>query len=364
MTLKVHHYFPLGSDNIGDHLVARAIRGALARHFGAIDFVNMPVNDRYRAGDRTIGLLGNNVDRSNREADMTVIGGSNLLEPRRLRKNAAGRPAWGVFTDKEAIDRLTTPLMLIGMGTGSDFGRPVPDYAPQAAEQVRLLHQKAFATAVRDPATVDQLATIGVETICTGCPVTFLTDRPVAAADPKLPLIVSLPPHRILRRLKGRFFMRQAMDYIAWLRRRGVPIVVTLHEHGDIELADRLLPPGVERFHTDDLEELIDRYERSQGVIGFRLHAALLGLGLGKPVIPVGVDWRGQAFLETFGLEKQSIRPAWFGEFTKLKRLTDQLLDGDEAFVSSLDSAKTKFRKRYDGFLADAAVRFSALKRG
>ena len=102
MTLKVHHYFPLGSDNIGDHLVARAIRGALARHFGAIDFVNMPVNDRYRAGDRTIGLLGNNVERSNREADMTVIGGSNLLEPRRLRTVftvfVLGLLAWGVVS--------------------------------------------------------------------------------------------------------------------------------------------------------------------------------------------------------------------------------------------------------------------------
>src|SRR5437764_10573650 len=47
--LTVHHYFPLGSENVGDHLVARAIRAAVARHFahaGDVKFVDFPANDR------------------------------------------------------------------------------------------------------------------------------------------------------------------------------------------------------------------------------------------------------------------------------------------------------------------------------
>src|SRR5690606_27689850 len=123
----VHHYYPLGSDNVGDHLVARAIRQALRRHFGAFEAVDMPVNDRYH-GDRPIGLRGENIERSNQEADLIVVGGSNLLEPRRLKKKTAGRPGWGVFTDARSIERIEKPLLLLGMGTGSDFGRPVPPY--------------------------------------------------------------------------------------------------------------------------------------------------------------------------------------------------------------------------------------------
>lgn len=360
MTTIVHHYFPLGSDNIGDHLVARAIRTALARHLGPVEIVAMPVNDRYK-GDRPIGLRGENVDRSNREADLIVVGGSNLLEPRRLKANSAGRPGWGVFTDAESIDRIAKPLLLLGMGTGSDFGRPVPDYDPVSAEQVKRLHEKAFASAVRDDATLNQLAGIGVQTVCTGCPVTFLTDRPVKGADHSLPLIVSLPPNRIRRQLKGRLFMRAAVDYIAWLQRKGVPVVVTLHETSDLPLAKEILPRSVEQFYTEDLDELMQRYEASRGVIGFRLHAGLLGLGLGKPIIPVGVDWRGQAFVETFGLSDIAIKPAWFGEFRKLRVLTDRLLDDDVSLLGALDKAKTKFSSRYEQFLASAAMRFSAL---
>jgi len=360
MTIKIHHYFPLGSDNIGDHLVARAIRTALGRHLGDIQVVDMPVNDRYK-GERLIGLRGENVDRSNSEADLIVIGGSNLLEPRRLKAKSAGKPGWGVFTDAQSIERIEKPLLLIGMGTGSDFGRPVPDYDPVSADQVKRLHEKAFASAVRDDATFNQLAGIGVTTLCTGCPVTFLTDRPVKAADPKLPLIVSLPPNRIRRQLKGRLFMQATVKYIEWLRSRGVPLVVTLHETSDLPLAKEILPSWVEQFYTEDLDELVARYEASRGVIGFRLHAGLLGLGLSKPIIPVGVDWRGQAFVETFGLQDIAIRPAWFGEFAKLRALTQQLLDDDPALIGALDRAKSAYSARYENFLKNAVARFSAL---
>jgi hypothetical protein len=56
--IVVHHYFPLGSTNVGDLLVARAIRDAVGRHFGACEFVDFPVNDRYGGNDRPIGLRG------------------------------------------------------------------------------------------------------------------------------------------------------------------------------------------------------------------------------------------------------------------------------------------------------------------
>src|SRR5690242_14537700 len=115
--MLVHHYFPLGSENVGDHLVARAIRGAVRRHFGPAEFVDMPVNDRYRGTDRPIGLRGENLDHTNREADLVIVGGSNLLEPRKPRRDPSGgrRGGWGVFTDVDSIHRLRPPLLLLGM---------------------------------------------------------------------------------------------------------------------------------------------------------------------------------------------------------------------------------------------------------
>lgn len=361
MSLIVHHYFPLGSDNIGDHLVARALRQQFTRHFGPAEFVDMPVNDRYRGHDRFVGLRGENVDRSNAEADLVLVGGSNLLEPRKPGTGGdpgGPPPQWGIFTTARDLRRLRPPTLLVGMGTGSGFGKPIRDYQPTAREEIGLLFGRAFATSVRDVTTVERLGRIGVATECTGCPVTFLTERPVRAANSALPLLVSFPPSRIVRRFWGRRFMRGAMRYVEWLRAEGVPVVLTMHEARDREIVAEWAPRGVEVFATDDLDELTARFEASQGVIGFRLHAALQGLGLGKPVVPVGVDWRGLAFIETFGLGDLSIRPMRLGQFAKLRRLTRLLLDGDPRLIARLDGAKQEYLRCHESFFRLAASRF------
>ena len=208
-----------------------------------------------------------------------------------------------------------------------------------------------------DVTTVRRLAQIGVDTICTGCPVTFLTEKPVEPADTSLPLVVSFPPSRIVRRPGGRRFMSAAMQYIEHLKRAGVRFFVTLHETRDREIIGDWLPSGVKWFQTDDVDELVERYEASCGVIGFRLHAALLGLGLGKPVIPVGVDWRAQAFIETFELQKCSIRAGRLGQFRKLRRLTDCLLAGDALLIEALGDQKAAHLRRYESFLSGAMAK-------
>jgi hypothetical protein len=268
-----------------------------------------------------------------------------------------------VFTDTDAIVRLRPPVLLVGMGTGSSFGKRIRPYSDRAYEEVSLLFRRSFASAVRDETTVAKLAEIEVPTECTGCPVTFLTDRRIEPTESRQPLMVSFPPSRIVRRWTGRLFMQQSMNYIASLRKAGVPLVVTLHEERDLEIAREWVPPGVEVFYTASVDEAIDRYRHSCGVIGFRLHAALLGLGLGKPVIPVGVDWRGLAFIKTFELEDLSIRPLRLGQFLKLRQLTDQLLRGDARLFARLDLAKSRYQARYEAFLRDAATSLDSIRR-
>ncbi|HEY5315150.1 MAG TPA: polysaccharide pyruvyl transferase family protein [Pirellulales bacterium] len=361
--LVVHHYYPLGSGNIGDHLVARALRASFAKYFGPADFVDMPVNDCYRAGDRTIGLRDDNLDRSNAEADVVLIGGSNLLEPRKQHHFAASgsdaQPDWGVFTGLASIQRLRPPVLLAGMGTGSSFGKGIRRYSPRAREEIRLLHARSVASAVRDETTATRLAQIGVHTECVGCPVTFFTDRAITAGDPQQPLIVSFPPSRIVRRFGGQRFMRQAMSYIEWLRVAGVRVVVTVHEAADLDTVHDWVPQGTELFYSRDVDELVARYENCRGVIGFRLHAALLGLGLGKPVIMVGVDWRSLAAIQTLGLQYYSIRAFRWAQFLKLRQLTDMLLRGSPALIGRLDLAKARFSARYDAFFREAACRLT-----
>ncbi len=365
LSIVVHHYYPLGSENVGDHLVALAIRRAVTRHFGPTEFVYFPMNDRYKAGDRPIGLLGENLERTNAQADLVIVGGSNLLEPRKPRREGLFKPLtgrWSVFTDVESINQLKVPLMLLGMGNGSSFGKPLRGYHEPAITEIRLLHEKAFAHAVRDQTTADMLRTIGVKTLCTGCPTTFLTPDPVTPGEKGSPLAVSFPPIAILKRRFGGNFLHQTMNYLAWLQSSDIPAVVTLHDARDQEPASRLVPRGMEIFYSEDLEAMTDRLRRSRGMIGFRLHGALHALGLGRPIIPVGLDWRGLAFLKTFDLEDIAIRSLRLGQFKRLRLLTERLLGDDPAMLGQLNSAKSKFLGIYEEFLTGAARRFWSIR--
>lgn len=362
--LRVHHYYPFGSGNVGDHLVAHALRIALTRHFGPCRFVDMPVNDRYD-GPRAIGIRGDNLDQSNREADLVVVGGSNLLEPRKPRRLSGVGPRlgrWGVFTDVESIANLRTPTLAFGMGTGSDFGKSIRRYVEPTIAEIGQLAKVAFGFAVRDEPTRSRLSEIGVRAECTGCPVTFLTDRPVRAADYDQPLIVSFPSTGLANHWRGRAFLKQTAGYLRWLKLLGEKFVIALHDDRDRAAVATWLPTDTQVFFSKDIPEIIDRFERSRGVIGFRLHAALLGLGLGKPIVPVGVDWRGRGFIETFGLEKFSIQAGGALQFAKLRQATLRLLEGSPEILDTLAARKLEFRQRQERFLADAAANFNRRK--
>jgi polysaccharide pyruvyl transferase WcaK-like protein len=248
-------------------------------------------------------------------------------------------------------------VLLAGMGTGSSFGKGIRSYSLRARQSLHWLFANAIGHSVRDETTVQRLAQVGIVTHCTGCPVTFLTERPVTAQDARLSLLVSFPPARILKRFGGTSFMRLAMRYVGWLRAEGVPVVVTLHDEGDWPAAQAWVLPGIDIFCAQNVNELIARFEESRGVVGFRLHAGLLALGLGKPIVPVSFDWRGRAFVKTFGLSDVAARPFRFGQFSKLQRATCLLLENDPVYLARLDLIRHQYRERHEAFFRDAAQR-------
>src|SRR5205809_2741044 len=129
MTLRVHHYYPAGTGNSGDALVAHALRQTMERHFGPCAFDDIPAIDRGQQAGNPVGLCRANILRSNAEADLVLIGGSNMLEPRKAR--ATGACNIPLVIEPDALPLLRVPVLLAGMGTGSSFGKPIRAYAPQ-----------------------------------------------------------------------------------------------------------------------------------------------------------------------------------------------------------------------------------------
>lgn len=317
----IHHYYPQHA-NVGDAFVRDGIRKLIRANSPAAEFVDFPVN-KSRQTDAAFGVIGDNVLRNNREADIVVIGGSNLYQCRK-----SGR--WGVHTTLEDIKKIRKPILLIGLGAGSSFGnreRPCPQ---AAAEQIRLLNSIAIASSVRDVLTARFLDSLGVNDYqITGCPATFVFDHPLTFSHSLL-VAISFPPARFRkRRLVFHSLIRAIRKYIGHLHALGLTPVVTCHDQRDVHLARHILEGDAKIFWSDRTQDYYRFYSNCRIVVGFRLHASIISLSLGVPFIPVHFDYRGLGFAQTYGSTEWSIDGTRFGLFKSLVARTYPLLAGD-----------------------------------
>ena len=110
--MLIHHFYPR-TQNIGDHFVQRGISAMIRRLVPDATFQLFDVNSRGR-DKSAYGLTQSAIERANDEADLVIVGGSNLYE------GGFGWP-WGVHLDPAALTQLRVPLFLLGIGTGSRF---------------------------------------------------------------------------------------------------------------------------------------------------------------------------------------------------------------------------------------------------
>src|SRR5947208_17033962 len=110
--MRIHHFYPK-TRNVGDHFVQRGVERMIRALVPRATFDLFNVNSR-GADETGYGLTRATVARANREADLIIVGGSNLYE-------GSLRWRWGVHLEPDALDDLCVPLFLVGIGTGSSF---------------------------------------------------------------------------------------------------------------------------------------------------------------------------------------------------------------------------------------------------
>ncbi len=96
----IHHYVPFTS-NVGDLFVRDGIHLRLHEQFRGATIIELPANDPHRRSRESVGLIGSNLARSNAEADLVIVGGSNMYEG----------PEWRFITSVDAIQALRPPLV-------------------------------------------------------------------------------------------------------------------------------------------------------------------------------------------------------------------------------------------------------------
>jgi polysaccharide pyruvyl transferase WcaK-like protein len=326
--MLIHHFYPR-THNIGDHFVQRGIAAMFATIVPDVTFKLFDVNSR---GQEKIeyGLTQSAVERANAEADLIIVGGSNLYE------GSLGWP-WGVHLDPAALKNLRVPLFLLGIGTGSNFNSSLHKPSARAKREIKLLNDYASLSGVRDVTTLDWLQQLGVtKARLMGDPATFVFDCPPQIKHDG-PVLVTIPPRRVWTskrqfwkvRARGRPMFFALVELTKNLIEKGHQVLLTCNDPADLPLARELfggLLPGAV-ICPEAPEEYFQLLAKSRAVISGRLHTAVVAFSLGIPFLLLDIDERTRGFLNTYQLDAWSVGPSATRSKTHLHEQAKKLLD-------------------------------------
>lgn len=358
--MRIAHLYPKYHANVGDHLVQRGILRLLRKHVG--DFEYTPLATRKTGPDpaEPTGITAGTVELINRH-DLVIIGGSNLYEN--------NGDQWGVRVESEALKRLTAPVLPLGIGGGWSFAYPAfPVLPPAVVDDLRALHAKAVGSSVRDSLTERLLRSNGIgPCTLTGCPAMYLAEEPLrpvrkgVVGIPFLPQrMYSAPALNPLRwrnptHQRRRSVARMFLDLLRRIPEAGYETRILVHDAADLPLARELVGSSG-FFFSEEPERLFDAIAECDLIVGFRLHASITALGLGIPSIPILLDGRNDAFVETLGMTELAVPIDPASVSMVLERIAVAMGGGRDLWKPAIER-RDALRAAMDGFLRPALAR-------
>jgi polysaccharide pyruvyl transferase WcaK-like protein len=328
--MRIHHFYPR-TNNIGDHFVQRGIERMVRELVPTATFELFNVNSRGK-DEVEYGLTHSAVDRANREADLVIVGGSNLYE-------GNYRWRWGVHLEADALEKLSVPLFLLGIGSGSNFASPLHRPSTRAKREIQLLNSYARFSGARDIITFDWLQQLGVsQAKLFGDPATFIFNHPLRNNDDGH-ILVTMPPRRFWSskrqfwnvRVRGRAMFRALVALSRLLLEKGHQVVIACNDPIDVPIAESLFEgwlPGVVLCPKTP-EVYFQLISMSRAVVSGRLHTAAVALSLGVPFVLIDADQRTHGFVKTYQLEHWALKPSLSGIEARLKEAAEKMLDGE-----------------------------------
>lgn len=294
--------------NRGDAAVRAAIAGELARHLSP----QVPVR-QLRWGSLTPAL----VEEINRSADLMVIAGGGYLAADRQ-----GDLIPRCRRDLALLERLRVPLVSFGIGLNVNLEDPAqaaaPRLAPEAEAALARFVSRHSLLGVRDRFTQARLAEAAGQAVrLVPDPVFFLEPGPAlrrerlataAEARPggaptiglNLAFHGALPERNLTRNFEGylailkRLRARTGCRFVYFQHADAERVVYRLLRREGL-VAGRVAGPGP--------ADLLAAYGRMDLVISEMMHAAIMPLSSGTPVVSIGYDIKHRALFELLGLK-------------------------------------------------------------
>ena len=262
--------------NIGNQIIMDAIKTELMELFPHSFVLSLPVED-----------IKTNARRYNAMSDISFVGGTNILngDIRKYRQ-------WDL--DLHNVLRLSN-IVLLGCGWCQYEERPITRYTQWAFNKI---FSKKYIHSVRDEYTRNKLATIGIDSINTGCPTLWrITDEIVhkIPKDKKRSAVITLTDYNRNKERDIKLLEICLRNYdVVYLFPQGTGDIPYITELGYLERL-QFISPQIPAYNTILESGEVD-------YIGTRLHAGIRALQKSVRSFIIGIDNRAKEMARDFGL--------------------------------------------------------------
>lgn len=262
--------------NIGNHIIMDAVKSEVMELFPDSFVLSLPVED-----------IKTNARHYNAMSDISFVGGTNILngDIRRYRQ-------WDL-----SLHNIMTlsDIVLMGCGWWQYEERPITRYTRWAFDKI---FSKQYVHSVRDEYTKNKLATIGINSINTGCPTLWrITDDVVKRIpkEKKNSVVVTLTDYNRNKERDIKLLDVCVRNYdTIYLFPQGTGDIPYITELGYLDRL-MLVSPQIAAYDTILESGEVD-------YIGTRLHAGIRALQKSVRSFIIGIDNRAKEMARDFGL--------------------------------------------------------------
>ena len=266
----------IASYNIGNQIIMDAVKTELMELFPRSFVLNLPVED-----------IKTNARKYNAMSDISFIGGTNILN-RDIRKYRQ----WDLSLHNIMM---LSEIVLMGCGWWQYEERPITRYTKWAFNKIL---SKKYIHSVRDEYTRNKLATIGIDSINTGCPTLWrITDEVVhkIPKDKKRSAVITLTDYNRNKERDIKLLEICLRNYdVVYLFPQGTGDIPYITELGYLERL-QFISPQIPAYNTILESGDVD-------YIGTRLHAGIRALQKSVRSFIIGIDNRAKEMARDFGL--------------------------------------------------------------
>jgi polysaccharide pyruvyl transferase WcaK-like protein len=243
------------------------------------------------------------IEQLNNEGSCLMIAGSGLYS------NANTPSGWYFNCKTELFSKIKVPIFLIGLGCNNNLGSDIfgGELTNKAKSSIKLINDMAKISTVRDRRTFNILKNIGVTNHEFQLdPACFLK---VNRQHKEKRIAINIAQHspalgRFDGGIEGKINRDKNIKNFAHISNKfiseGYSVVFIAHDALETSLILDLkqLVPKLEWLNTDNIDIMLEEYNRCMLTICVKMHSAIMSFASGTPAIQVYYDKKAIEFLK------------------------------------------------------------------